>query len=64
MEELCDIVGREGGKPFQTMCSTMRPAYEEQDLFKQWSRLIAMVDTLGLPTCSSLTVQLTYSGQN
>ena len=42
------------GEPFQTVCSTMRPAYKETRArhywFKQRSRLIAMVDTLGLPT--------------
>ena len=39
------------GNPFQTVCFTMWPAYEEHELhwFKQWSRLIAMIDTLGLP---------------
>ena len=60
VEELRDMVGRPG-EAFSSQCSTVLPAYEEQrhSWFRQRSRLIATVDTLGL-----LTIFFTHSAAN
>ena len=67
MEELRNMVGREWEAFSNRMlhyAASLRGT--RQYWFKQWSRLIAMVDTLGLPTIffTHSAAVVTFNGQN